>query len=203
MAFEGLHPCAAGIGRLTAVVDELAVAAVADRCFTAAVPEVAAGRTSDRRRAFRRIREPPRRLLGVLAAPAIDQRPDLFDVIGGVGGHAPFVAVGAYLAVNIEIVQEHELPGQRVVIRGNALGKNAQPRLAVALRNIAENLVVGAVFLDDVDAVFDRARLAKLARDRIARLRRATGWTAVGVEPDNTRRRSWSARPSGLARACG
>ena len=56
------------------------------------------------------------------------------------------------------------------MIGRDSLGKKAQPGVAVALRNVAEDLVVGAVLLDDVDAVLDRARLAELGRDRIARL---------------------------------
>ena len=82
---------------------------------------------------------------------AIDERPDLLDEVGGVGAHRPFVAVGRHLAVAVEVVQQHELAGQLVVVGRDLLGEEAQVRVAIALLHVAEDLVVGAVLLDDVD----------------------------------------------------
>ena len=152
------------------VFDELAVTAIAHARLAAAVPEVAAGGNGDGRRAFGRILEAADGILAVLAPVPIDLRPDLLDIIGRIGRHAPFVAVGADFAVNIEIVQEHELPGQGVMIGRDPLGKNAKRRIAVALADIAEDLVVGPVFLDDIDAMLDRAGLADFGRYRIVGL---------------------------------
>jgi len=51
----------------------------------------------------------------------------------------------------------------------NPFREQAQPGIAVALGHVAEHLVVGAVLLDDVDAVLDGTGIAHLGRDGIAR----------------------------------
>ena len=78
------------------------------------------------------------------------------------------MAIGADLAVDVEVVEQHELPGQGVMVGRHLLGKEAQVRLAVALRHVAEDLVVGAVLLDDVDAVLDRRRVTHPAGDGVS-----------------------------------
>src|SRR5206468_3881300 len=62
------------------------------------------------------------------------------------------------------------------------LGEQAQTRIAIALLDVAEDLVVGAVLLDDVDAVLDRALLAELPRDGVARRPAARHRTAVALQ---------------------
>ena len=92
-------------------------------------------------------------------------RPHLFDEIRRVGAHAPLVAVGADFGVRVEVVQQHKLAHDLVQVRRDALREKAQLRVAVALRQVAEHLVVGAVFFHDVEAVLDGARLAGPERD--------------------------------------
>ena len=87
--------------------------------------------------------------------------------VGGVGPHRPFVAVGADLALHVEVVEQDELPRERVMVWRDAFGEQAEGGIAVSLRHVAKHLVVGAVFLDHVDHVGDRARLAGLKRDRM------------------------------------
>ena len=151
-----------GSAAVLPVGDELAVAAIAHPFGGGLVPEVAAGRPGD-------LVEGPLRRIRNAAIAAIAQRPDPLDEIGGISPHRPFVAVGADLALDVEVVQQHELAGQGVVVGRDRLGKQAEVRIAVAFLHVAEDLVVGAVFLDDVDDVLDRRRLADLGGDRVAR----------------------------------
>ena len=81
---------------------------------------------------------------------------------------APVVAVDAHLAVAIEVVQQHVVAGQLVVVGRDVLAVHDECRIAVARRaalgilEIAEHLVVGAVLLDDVEHVLDGAFPARL-----------------------------------------
>ena len=143
------------------VGDPFAVAAIAHSLGGGLVPDVAAGRPGDFvERPLRRIRD--------AAVAAIAQGPDPLDEIGGISPHRPFMAVGADLALDVKVVQEHELAGQGVVVGRDGLGEQADVRIAVAFFHVAEDLVVGAVFLDDVDDVLDRRRLADLGGDRVS-----------------------------------
>ena len=84
---------------------------------------------------------------------------------------APVVAVNAHLAVAVEIVQEHVIAGQLMVVGRDVLAVHHQGRIAVARRaalgvfEVAEHLVVGAVLFDDVEHVLDRAVAAGLVGD--------------------------------------
>ena len=66
------------------------------------------------------------------------------------------------------VVEQPELLDQRVVIRRHVAPELHQRRIAVALRHIAEHLVVGAVLLDDVEDVLDRRALPAVHGDRVA-----------------------------------
>ena len=158
----------AGLGGGPAVVDELAVAAVADSLRGGLVPEVAAGRPGG-------LVDGTLRRIGNAAVAAIAQRPDPLDEVGGIGAHRPFVAVGADLAVDVEVVEQHELAGQGVMVGRDRLGEQAEVRVAVAFGHVAEDLVVGAVLLDDVDDILDRRRVADLGGNRVARRRGGAG----------------------------
>ena len=105
-ALEGLEAGLAGVLRPFAVLHKLSVAPEADARGKGAIPEVAAGRGGDGKVAFARVGE----LLGFVVAVA--ERPELLDVVGRVGGHAPFVAVGADFAFDIKVVEQHELAGE-------------------------------------------------------------------------------------------
>src|SRR5205814_2088814 len=93
-----------------------------------------------------------------------------------------------HLAVAINVVQQHELAHQLVVVGRHVLAEQAKLRRAVPLLDIAEHLVVSAIFLDDVDAVLDRARAAGLRGDRVERRHIAdhpgVGARLLGVFPD-------------------
>ncbi len=70
--------------------------------------------------------------------------------------------LGRYFAVAIEVVQQDELPGQAMGVGRDFFREDAQVRIAVAFLHVAEDLVVGAVFANDVDAILDRAGIADL-----------------------------------------
>ena len=103
---------------------------------------------------------------------AVIQWPGFFDKIGRVGGHAPFVAIGADFAFDIKIIQQHKLTRQLVVVGRGPLGKQAELRIAIALRKIAQHLIVSSVLFDDVKTVLERACLARLQWNGIAGWRR-------------------------------
>ena len=73
------------------------------------------------------------------------------------------------IAGTVVVVEQRELLGQRVVIRRDVASELHERRIAVALRHVAEHLIVGAVLLDDVEDVLDRRPLAEMHRDRIVR----------------------------------
>ena len=146
------------VGRL-AVADKFAVAAVADAGLPGTIPEVAAGGRGEVEVAFGGVR-----ILLVLVV-AVGQRPGFFDEVAGIGTHRPFVPVGADFALDVEIIEQDELAGQFMVVRRDALGKKTERRIAIALRKIPENLIVGPVLFDDVEAILDRRRTAEAARN--------------------------------------
>ena len=90
------------------------------------------------------------------------------DEVGGVGPHAPLVAIGADFALDVEVVEENELPGEGMMVRRHPFREQAERWVAVPLRHVAEDLIVGPVLLDDVDDVLNRARGAGEERDRVA-----------------------------------
>src|SRR4051794_28036712 len=70
------------------------------------------------------------------------------------------MAVRREHAAAIEVVKKDELPGQGVVVGGNLLAKQQQVRIAVALLDVAKDLIVGAILLDDVHHVLEDGFLA-------------------------------------------
>ena len=76
--------------------------------------------------------------------------------------------VGGQLPGVVEVVDQGELPDQRVLVRRDLFAELHQRRVAVAPDVVAEDLVVGPVLLDDVDDVLDRRRLADVVRDRLS-----------------------------------
>src|SRR5262249_50589023 len=78
----------------------------------------------------------------------------------------PLVAVRGQHAAVVEVVEQRERVGQAVLVRRHGRPIRVVRRAAVALRQITEDLVVGAVLLDDQEDVLDRRRLAELVRDR-------------------------------------
>lgn len=78
----------------------------------------------------------------------------------------------AALAGDKEIIERDEVAGQGVVIRAQILGEESEMRVAVANLKVAEYLIVGPVFLDDVDDVtnvFAQEGKDPLIRNRVVR----------------------------------
>ena len=65
------------------------------------------------------------------------------------------MAVGAHIAVHIEIIEQHELARDLVFVGRDLFPEQHEGGIAVAFLHIPEHLVVGAVFLNDVDDVLD------------------------------------------------
>ena len=128
-----------------------AVAAIGKACAGARVPDVAA------------------RGIGQVAVvvvvdprpPRVGESPVAGDVIGVVGHRRPGMAVGRDVAVAVEVVEQHELLGQLVMVGRHLAAEHDQRRIAVAARQVAEDLIVGAILLDDVDDVLDRRGIAR------------------------------------------
>ena len=99
------------------------------------------------------------------AVLGIRSHPSALLVVGGDGGVAPTMAVHADLAVAEQIVEQHIFPGEAMLVGGDLLPVDGEVRVAVAgplprgVFEVAEHLVVGAILLDDVEHVFDRASL--------------------------------------------
>ncbi len=99
------------------------------------------------------------------AARRVVGRHRLLEIVGRVRGHRPVVAVGAHFGVHEEAVEQPEPVGERVMVHRDGSREEHEARIPVALRVVAEHLIVGAVFLDDVDHVLER----RIARPRAAR----------------------------------
>ena len=99
----------------------------------------------------------------------------LFKVVGDVGLIRPLVSVRAQNAAAVEIVQQHKLLGQRVVVGRNFPAKMDQAAVAVSLRHVAQNLVVRPIFFDDVDDVFEDRTLTRPCRNGYRLPRRRSG----------------------------
>jgi hypothetical protein len=60
------------------------------------------------------------------------------------------MSVGADVGVDIKIVEENEFPRQLVMIRAGFLVEQAQGRIAGAFSDLAQHLIVAAIFFHDV-----------------------------------------------------
>jgi ribosomal protein S16 len=79
------------------------------------------------------------------------------------------MTVVADVGIDVEVVEEHETLCQPVGVGGHVAPEQRQRRIAVALREIAEHLVVGAVLSDDVEHVLDRRCAADGTRESASR----------------------------------
>src|SRR5262249_21658050 len=166
----------------------------ADIGLSRAVPEVAAGAASDV------VHHPLSAVAKLLEwTTAVADRPVLLDEIRRVGAHAPLVTVLGDFAVDIDVVEQHEFASELVMIGGDGFGEEAEVWITIALLHVAEDLIVGAILLDDVEAVLDGAGLAELrgdwvgcrhlANDAAVFAQRAAGVSALGVAGKDIRRR--------------
>ena len=97
---------------------------------------------------------------GAVAVIRVGPRVADVEVLEVIIRHAlggPGVAVGAVRPADVSVVEQGELAGELAVVGHDRLAQAAQLRVAVALRQVAEDLVVGAVLLDDVEDVLDPA----------------------------------------------
>src|ERR1035438_1569243 len=112
----------------------------------------------------------------VVAALGVHAGPHLLHVIGGDGRGGPVLAVG------VEIIEQDEFARQFVEVGGGVFPEEDQRRVAVALSHVAQHLVVGAVFLNDVDDVFDVGERAGLIQLLVAVGRVGQSLGGPGVE---------------------
>ena len=89
------------------------------------------------------------------AALRVVNRILVLDHVGGASGSAPRPAVIADFGGIAEVVQGNELQRQVMLIGRDGLSKQSQIGIAIAAPQVAQNLVVGPVFLEDVDHVLD------------------------------------------------
>ena len=95
--------------------------------------------------------------VGVAAREAAE---GFFEVVGDIGFVGPLVAVGAEDAAAVEVVEQHELFGQLVVVGRDLAAEDAQVGSPSPCFDVAEDLIVGAVLFDDVEDVLEDGRLA-------------------------------------------
>src|ERR1035441_4021370 len=93
-----------------------------------------------------------------IAAAGIGGRPVALVEVGGIGRVGPGVAVDAYFAVAVEIVEDDILACESMLVGRDLLAKDGDLWIAVRFFQVAELLIVGAIFLDDVDDVLDGRR---------------------------------------------
>src|SRR5688572_29506734 len=89
------------------------------------------------------------------AVAAILRWPALLVEIRRVCRIRPRMTIDRNLRVAIEVIEQHILFGDLVLVRGHLSSKDTQTRVAVPLWQIAEHLIIGAVLLDDIDDVLD------------------------------------------------
>ena len=94
-------------------------------------------------------------ILRTLTAP-INNGPNLLYVVGSGGSIGPQMSIGRDVPAVVEVVQHPELQGQFVLVGGNLSSIHRQGGIAIARSQIAEDLVVGAIFFQNVDYMPDR-----------------------------------------------
>ncbi len=160
---------------------EFAIAAIRDASGLGAIPNVAAGGRGDGKKSF----GGEGKFFHLVVA--VGKRPHLFHEVGGVRSHAPFVAVGADFGICVKIIQQHKVTGQPVLVRRDALRENAEARIAVAQWQVAKDLIVGAIFLHDVDTILDRTAATRRGGNRVSWIR-SRRHARVGIQRTATLR---------------
>ena len=141
------------VGRqVVGVEDVLAEVLDADAGLLGSVPEEPVTLVGERVAALRRV-------------GAVEGAELLLDVVVGLSLNDPVVAVGRERALVVEVVEVTEPRRQRVRVRRDLLAELGVGRVAVALAQVTEDLVVAAVLLDDHDDVLDRRVTAQMLRD--------------------------------------
>ena len=137
--------------------DVFAVVAITDAVRGEILPEIAAGRLAGVGQFVFHGNSFQKFAFGVVGmfVAAIADGNGLGDVIGNGRRSGPDVAVAGNFAAIVEVVEHAKLLGQRVLVRSDVRAIHGDGRVAVADAEIAEDLIVGAVFLDDVNHVAD------------------------------------------------
>ena len=91
----------------------------------------------------------------MFAGAAIVHRIPALHVVAGGGGVRPYVAVAGDVAGIIKIIEHAELPRQLVMVGRNLLAVHYQRGVSVGFLDVAKDLIVGAVLLDDVQHMLD------------------------------------------------
>ena len=91
-------------------------------------------------------------VVGVFTGTVADG-PGFLDVVGDGGGSGPDVAIAGDVAAVVEVVEDAELAGEFVLIRGDVFTVHGYFGVAVGFGEVAKELIVGAIFLDDVNDV--------------------------------------------------
>jgi hypothetical protein len=155
--------------------DEFSVDAIGQAAFREVVPEEAGAGIVDvgdslLQREF--IGHAAAGIVGPLLA-AIADGPGLLVVVGGGGGGRPDVAVAGNFSAVVEVVEHSELQGQLVLVGRDVFAVHGQRWVAIAHGQIAEDLIVGAIFFQNVDHVADgilSARRIRTCRHRSGKI---------------------------------
>src|SRR5438270_12165243 len=139
--------------RIVRLRDELAVVPVHDSRSLRQIPEVAARRLGHIVLRYCVTIE----ALIVVASPSrrVMRRDRFLRVISHVRSRRPVVPVRTYLGTDEESVENSKPLGQRVMIGRYSAWEKDERRVSVGLRQIAEHLIVCAVFLDDVNHMLE------------------------------------------------
>ena len=89
----------------------------------------------------------------VAAAAGVGRRPHAFDEIGIEGRVCPVVSGFADLAARVSVVEEAEARRERMLVGRHARAERCQLRIAVALRHVAEHLIVRPIFFENEEDV--------------------------------------------------
>ena len=102
------------------------------------------------------------------------------DPIARISLRTPTMAQCRLIAGRVVIVQKNIGLGERVVIGSHVTSELHQGRVSVSARDVAEHLVIGSVFLDDVEDVADGRWLARSHRNGM-RSSRLFRWRPIGA----------------------
>src|SRR4029077_3000830 len=138
-------------------VHEFAIVAIAHVIACEVIPKKASGRIVDIGLIMLQ-----RIFVGYLALKivraflsAVGDGPGFLVVVAGDRCGGPEMAVSRNFSAVVKIIEHAELQRQLVLIGRDVLAEHGERRIAVADFQIAKNLIVGTVFLDDVDDMLD------------------------------------------------
>src|SRR5581483_11623656 len=133
--------------------DEFAVVSIGDATSGEILPKEAAGGLTRIGQAVLGGDAVQERAFGIVAVlvAAVGDGPGLLDIVGDGGGIGPDVAVTGNVATVVEIIEDAELSRQSMLVGSDVFAVHDEGRVAVGVGQVAEDLIVGAAFFDDVD----------------------------------------------------